>query len=278
MLDFWQWYDRARSGRTAELDWLILALTPLTKLDLRLRSPRFADYDWQYLDQLWQRHVQEGIPVQYLAGQTLWRDLLLTVNEAVLIPRPETELIIEIVAASTEPQGVWCDLGTGSGAIAIALARTFPAITVLAVDISEAALQVAQANIDRYGLGERVKCVQGSWFSSLTPGLAGMVSNPPYIPSDMIPTLAREVQREPRLALDGGADGLQAIRHLVAAGKTYLKEGGFWLVEVMAGASGASSTEQAQTVADMLQQNDYRSVTIHKDWQGNDRFVSGFVG
>lgn len=270
MVNFWQWYDRVSAGRTAELDWLILTLTPLTKVDLRLRSPRFADYDWQYLDQLWQRHLQEGIPVQYLAGQTLWRDLVLQVNRAVLIPRPETELIIEIVAERTKPQGVWCDLGTGCGAIAIALARAFPDLRVFAVDVSAEALQVAQGNIDRYGVGERVQCVQGSWFSPLPPGLAGMVSNPPYIPTDIIPTLAPEVQQEPRLALDGGRDGLQAIRHLVEEGKHYLQEGGFWLVEVMAG--------QATTVADMLQQKGYRSVTVHKDWQGIDRFVSGFVG
>lgn len=267
MTTFWQWYDRW--GRTAELDWLILTLTPLTALDLRLRSSAYDRFDWSFLDKLWQKHINEGVPLQYLAGKTLWRDLELTVNEAVLIPRPETELIIDIVKDRAKPRGNWCDLGTGSGAIAIGLALAFPQIKIFAVDISPAALKVAQTNIDRYHLTHRVFCLSGNWFAPLEPGLEGMVSNPPYIPSQRIETLPAVVKQEPLLALDGGKDGLSGIHHLVKAGKKYIKEGGFWLVEVMAG--------QAETVADMLLQNNYRDVVIHSDLQKIDRFVSAFL-
>ncbi|MCA1903882.1 MAG: peptide chain release factor N(5)-glutamine methyltransferase [Cyanobacteria bacterium M5B4] len=267
MTTFWQWYDRC--GRTAELDWLIVALTPLTLLDLRLRPTKFDHFDWQMLDQLWQRHCHDRVPVQYLAGKTTWRDLELKVNAAVLIPRPETELIIDIVQARVEPQGKWCDLGTGSGAIAIGLARSFPQIQLWAVDISDSALQVAQENIDRYDLTDRICCVQGNWFDPLAPGLEGMVSNPPYIPSNMINSLAEVVKQEPLLALDGGEDGLAAIVHLIKEGKRFIRSGGFWLVEVMAG--------QAEIVADMLSYHDYKDVMIHRDLQHIDRFVSGFV-
>ena len=267
MTTFWQWYDRY--GRTAELDWLILALTPLTPLDLRLRPAKFDGLDWRRLDELWQKHLTDRVPVQYLAGKTTWRDLELIVNENVLIPRPETELIIDIVQDRVKPEGRWCDVGTGSGAIGIALALAFPNLTVLLTDISVLALQVAQQNIDRYQLNDRVYCVRGDWFTPLPTGLDGMVSNPPYIPTRTIDTLAPEVRQEPRLALDGGDDGLSGIRNLIAGGKRHLRSGGFWLVEVMAG--------QAETVAHMLQQNSYQDIVIHADLAGIDRFVSSFV-
>jgi len=264
---FWQWYDRW--GRTAELDWLILTLTPLTALDLRLRSATYDRFDWSNLDRLWQQHLKEGTPLQYLAGKTVWRNLELKVNKDVLIPRPETELVIDIVQDRIKPQGNWCDLGTGSGAIAISLAQTFPEIKVFAVDLSPAALQVAQTNIDRYDLTDRVFGLQGNWFDPLEPGLEGMVSNPPYIPSKTIETLSKVVRQEPLLALDGGEDGLSAIGHLIKTGKKYIRSGGFWLVEVMAG--------QANIVADMLLQNSYRDVVIHPDLQKIDRFVSALL-
>ena len=137
-MDFWEWYDRSLIAAqtsnvpTFELDWLILRLTNLDKLDLRLRSPnitqKITPEFLTQLDQLWQRRLSDRIPVQYLAGSVTWRDLELQVSPAVLIPRPETELIIDIIAEHCQDEiyrnGIWADLGTGSGAIAIALIRS----------------------------------------------------------------------------------------------------------------------------------------------------------
>ncbi|MFN5860535.1 MAG: protein-(glutamine-N5) methyltransferase, release factor-specific, partial [Pseudanabaena sp.] len=137
IIDFYEWYDLCLSAAqksnvpSFELDWLILRLTHLDKLDLRLRSPNITQKVTPELltklDQLWQKRLHDRLPVQYLAGSVTWRNLDLQVTPAVLIPRPETELIIDIVAEHCQDmiyqKGVWIDLGTGSGAIAIALAQ-----------------------------------------------------------------------------------------------------------------------------------------------------------
>ncbi|MEO1180299.1 MAG: methyltransferase, partial [Cyanobacteria bacterium J06636_28] len=138
-----------------ELDWFLQGVSQLNQSDLSLglyqdqsAVPLSHSLDW--LTQQWQRRLTERVPVQYLVGETPWRDLMLTVTPDVLIPRPETELIVDIVQTWVKQQGaifrpqVWADLGTGSGAIAIALANAFPSSQVLAVDISAAALEVAR--------------------------------------------------------------------------------------------------------------------------------------
>lgn len=237
------------------------------------------------LDALWQRRLRDRTPVQYLAGSVLWRDLRLQVSPAVLIPRPETELILDAAlaarAAEADPQGrgeIWADLGTGSGAIAIALALALPAARVVAVDCSAAALAIARHNaqthlpddLDFTASGSRFSLRQGSWFAPLEPErgqLAGLVSNPPYIPRAEVATLQPEVtDHEPHLALDGGHDGLDALRHLVAVAPDYLRSGGVWLVELMAG--------QAPTVVQLLRDRGaYQGIEILQDWAGIERFV-----
>jgi release factor glutamine methyltransferase len=187
------------------------------------------------------------VPLQHLASVTDWRIFRLRVSPAVLIPRPETELIIDYVvgAIAEHPcgtaleRGTWVDLGTGSGAIAIGLAAALPKATIIAVDISAAALEIAQQNAVDNGLSNRIQFLHGSWFEPLIPylgKLAGVVSNPPYIPHNLIPTLQLEVaHHEPHLALDGGPDGLAYIRHLIDTAPAYLMPGGLWIVEHMAG-------------------------------------------
>lgn len=261
-----------------EVDWLLQSVAGVNKLTLRLES--IGDQELinisvgiDRLSQLWIDRVDDRQPVQYLVGKTFWRDFELIVSPAVLIPRPETESIIDIAVAESsklQQQGIWVDLGTGSGAISIGLAREFPDATIYAVDCSLDALDIARSNAARLGVFDRTHFSQGSWWSSLRhlrDKVAGMVSNPPYIPSDEVLLLQPEVaNHEPHLALDGGTDGLDAIRLLVDTAPDYLQVGGIWLIEMMAG--------QGEMVRQLLiEQGSYTDIQIIDDLAGFDRFV-----
>ncbi|MFG6099359.1 peptide chain release factor N(5)-glutamine methyltransferase [Leptothoe sp. ISB3NOV94-8A] len=263
-----------------EVDWFLQGVSSLSpsELSLGLYRDRVVPlrYSLDWLTQQWQRRLTERVPVQYLVGETPWRDLMLTVTPDVLIPRPETELMVEIMQAWVkqnknlpEPM-VWADLGTGSGAIAIAIAKAFPDAQVLAVDISSEALQVARQNAQRNG-ANNLEFHQGNWFEPLRDWrgkLSGVITNPPYIPSQMVLDLEPEVtNHEPHRALDGGNDGLEDIRLLIAKAPKFLQPGGLWLTEHMQG--------QAQTIAAMLAATDiYKDIQIHPDLAGIERFIS----
>lgn len=267
-----------------EVDWLLQGITPLKSLSLRLDSYRTqlgiaSDRSLAELTTQWHKRIDDRVPVQYLVGETPWRNFSLMVSADVLIPRPETELIINIAKdlAAQSPiadrlcVGNWADLGTGSGAIALGLADTFPKATIHAVDISEQALKIAQHNAQKNQLNHRITFHQGSWLSPLSPlkgQLTGIVSNPPYIPTQTVHTLQSEVTKhEPHLALNGGSDGLDCIKTLITDGTAYLCPGGIWLTEIMAG--------QAKTVDNLLrQQGNYTHITLHPDLSGINRFVS----
>lgn len=290
-LELWQWRQEARQSAieagipVAEVDWLlreVAGLDPLAlrlesfkdKLQIELRSPL------PRLSQLWQRRVHEQCPVQYLAGVTPWRHFSLAVSPAVLIPRPETEYLIDLAVQAVKSSatlelelGQWVDLGTGSGAIALGLADVFPSATIHAVDRSTDALAIAQQNARQLNLQERIQFYQGSWWEpldALRGKVSGMVANPPYIPSNLVPQLQPEVnQHEPHLALDGGSDGLDCIRHLIEMSPDYLRPGGVWLIEMMAG--------QAETVAQLLyQQGSYCQIQVLPDLAGIKRFALAY--
>ena len=285
-----QWRSAARQQSiaanvpTEEVDWLLRELTGLDRLTLRLAfssdKPVTLPISLAELTQLWQRRLHDRVPVQYLTGIAPWRQFTLQVSPAVLIPRPETELLIDLALKSSptpplphSPTPHWADLGTGSGAIALGLATAFPTAHIHAVDRSPAALAIAQTNTIANGLGDRIQFYTGSWLQPLAHlkgRLDGLVSNPPYIPSQMVRSLQPEVtQHEPHLALDGGADGLDCVRELINTAPDYLRSGGVWLVELMAG--------QAAAVAELLQQQgSYRQIRIHPDLAGLDRFVVAY--
>lgn len=288
-LELWQWVNQAAAEARssdiplAEIDWLLQELAGLDRLALRLES--FKDLpkielklSLSELAKLWQRRLHERVPVQYLTGVAHWRHFSLKVTPAVLIPRPETELLIDLAVEAVKSYGVnpkshWVDLGTGSGAIAIGLACALTNARVYAVDCSSEALAVARLNAENLGFGSRINFYQGLWWEPLAflkGQVSGMVSNPPYIPSSTVLTLQPEVVRhEPHLALDGGFDGLECIRHLVETAPDYLESGGVWLVEMMAG--------QAEAVADMLESHgSYGKVQIFSDLAGIDRFALAY--
>ncbi len=273
----WRWY-RAVTTEVVAAEWLLQALSDVDKISLRLetlidRPVVQLDRPWSEILELWQQYLTRRVPLQYLVGKAAWRDWELKVSPAVLIPRPETELMIDLVLEHTAVAwqcGHWLDLGTGSGAIAIGLVTALPQATIHAVDASAAALAIARENIATAGFTDHVHLYQGSWWQPLghlAGQVSGMVANPPYIPTALVADLQPEVAwHEPHLALDGGSDGLVAIRELVAMAPNFLVPGGLWLVEMMAG--------QGVAVIELLQeQGQYRDMQILYDWAGFDRFV-----
>ena len=214
-----------------------------------------------------------GEPNQYITGiQEFW-SLPLRVSPDVLIPRPETEVLVEAVLEFLDKDDSnvdILDLGTGSGAIAIALARELPAARIIATDLSLAALRLAQENAKLHQVDERILFVRGDMFAAI-PGASQkfrvVVTNPPYVSHAEILELHREIRDfEPRHALDGGPDGLAAIRHIVAEAPTVLSQAGGLFMEMGA--------RQAESVSGLvLESHEYRSFHIRKDYTGLDRVL-----
>jgi release factor glutamine methyltransferase len=171
-------------------------------------------------------------PVAFITGSREFWGLDFEVSPDVLIPRPETELIVEAVCArrNKEAAGTIADVGTGSGCLAVALAREFPRASVLAVDLSQAALDVAGRNAARHEVSDRISFLRGDLLNALGSPVDVIVSNPPYVPSAV--QLSPEIVRfEPALALYAGPDGLSVIRQLIASAREHLAPGGLFVME-----------------------------------------------
>jgi release factor glutamine methyltransferase len=214
------------------------------------------------------RRVQRQ-PVAYITGCREFMGLEFAVNPAVLIPRPDTEILVEAALARltglTDP--VIADLGTGSGAIAVSILANLPGGSGVAVDVSPEALAVARENADRLGVAGRLEFCRGDMLEPLNnKKFDAILSNPPYIPDSDIAVLSAEVRQEPRLALAGGSDGLTFYRRLVAQAANYLKPGGFMAVEV--------GVDQAGPVAALAGQGSLlKAETVIKDYAGIERVI-----
>ncbi|MGH7421332.1 MAG: peptide chain release factor N(5)-glutamine methyltransferase, partial [Candidatus Rokuibacteriota bacterium] len=212
-------------------------------------------------------------PLQYLLGWEDFHGLRLAVGPDVLVPRPETEGLVEwaVEVLAGLPEPVLADLGTGSGAIACAVARAIPAAEVLAVELAAGALAVASRNVRELGLSARVRLLAGDLFAplgSLSASLDLVVANPPYLPSAVIASLPPEVSRhEPRAALDGGPDGLGVIRRIVAGAPPVLKPGGWLLLEI--------GEEQAGPLASLMAAEGFAGIRARRDLNGVERYVGG---
>lgn len=176
----------------------------------------------------------EGCPVAYLLGFKEFFSLEFEVSPAVLIPRPDTETLVLAALEAATPNCSIFEIGTGSGAVAVSLARHLPSARIVATDLSAEALEIALRNAERHGVACRIRFLQGDLFQPLDAEARFdlIVSNPPYIPSAEIETLSRTVRDfEPRTALDGGPDGLDVIRRIVVESPRFLKPGGWLLLE-----------------------------------------------
>ncbi len=210
-----------------------------------------------------------GKPVAYLVGEKEFWSLTLQVNELTLIPRPETELLVEAALARlpVDSKDVVIDLGTGSGAIALAIASERQQCQIIATDVSLAALEIAQQNAKNLHLAQ-IKFLQSHWFSNLIGTRAFVIiSNPPYIAEDDLYLEQNELRYEPQDALISGIDGLDALRHIIQHAPFYLENSGWLLVE--------HGYNQGERVAQLFEQHNYIQITTHHDLAGLPRITAG---
>lgn len=214
----------------------------------------------------------DGEPLQYITGHQEFYTLDFIVTPDVLIPRPETELLIETVLRllrDTSPPPLICDVGTGSGCIAVTLLHELPQARAVALDISPPALQVAARNAARHHVRERLSLVASDCFAALNPSSAQfsmIVSNPPYINADALEGLQREViEHEPRIALTPGPDVLRIIRRIIADAPRFLHSSGHLLLEI--------GFDQHEAVTQLFDADIWQLLDIYKDLQGIPRTV-----
>lgn len=248
---------------------LLAAVLGVKRLDLYLQfdrplHPSEVDRYREYVRQRLRR-----VPVQYITGVVAFRHLELAVTPAVLIPRPETEVLVEVALELLPEGGRVLDLCCGSGAVALSLAQEAAAAEVVAADVSAAALEAAKANGQRCGLAERVEWHCGDLFAPLcgTEPFDLVAANPPYVRRGDLAQLAPEVRDyEPHLALDGGEDGLAYHRRIAQEAADFMRPGGYLLLEVGDGQSAA--------VADLLTRSDrLTAVQIRPDLNQIPRVV-----
>ena len=218
------------------------------------------------------RRRSRGEPLAYILGEKEFMSLPFSVDSSVLIPRPETEHLVEKALGLIKDRGFkrLVDVGTGSGAIAVSLAFYAPSLQVLAIDLAEEALEVAKQNAHRHGVLGRIEFLKGNLLESLQNDKGNydlVLANPPYIPSQEIANLALEVRQEPRLALDGGPDGLACYQPLTRDAYSILKNEGYLGLEI--------GYDQGQAVSKILQAEGFSDITIVQDYGGLDRCVWG---
>ncbi|MBP2632492.1 MAG: Protein-(glutamine-N5) methyltransferase, release factor-specific [Firmicutes bacterium] len=230
-------------------------------------EPLQADEMAQYKDAIKKRIAR--MPVAYIIGYKEFMGLDFNVSPAVLIPRPDTEILVEaVIERLKEKENVsFVDIGTGSGAIVLSLLANLPQAVGSTVDISEAAIAVAKDNAEKFGVSDRVSFFHGDVYSPVKDQVFdAIISNPPYIPDADIESLQPEVKCEPHGALAGGTDGLDFYRKLVREGVTLLKSGGFMAFEV--------GIHQAAAVAKLAETfSELGEVSVLKDYGGIERVV-----
>jgi release factor glutamine methyltransferase len=271
-------YLQGHGSGSPRLDAELLAATALgvRRLDLYLQFDRPLDETQLTAIRELVRRRGDGEPVAYITGEREFYGRPFSVSAAVLIPRPETETLVDlalkriraVLQDGRAPR--IADLGTGSGCVALTLAAEIPAATVVATDLSEAALAVAAANARRHDLAGRVELVAGSWADPLRGReFDVVVSNPPYIPSAELAALAGDVRdHEPALALDGGEDGLDAYRALLPSLAAILAPGGWAAVEIDIRAATSVSTLARDALGSGLR------ILGHDDLSGRPRVLS----
>ena len=246
----------------------------LFMLNINPEDEIYLKKNLDYLESVWEDHVFNSLPIQYLCGTTFWRDLKLKVSDKVLIPRPETELIVDIVFKIFGKESrklFFAELGTGSGAISISLALAYPMWEGIATDIDQDALEIANKNFLNSSKKSNLKFCCGHWWTPLE-GFKGkldlVISNPPYIPRETYEKLPKEVKNfEPKIALLGGEDGLENIREIIQKAPIFLRERGWLILE--------NHFDQSEKVKKLFIENKFKSVEILNDLSGVGRFTIG---
>jgi release factor glutamine methyltransferase len=248
---------------------LISHALQLTRIQLITQSEhQLTPAEAAQLSALFRRRLQ-GEPIAYIVGEREFFGLAMQVTPDVLIPRPDTELLVELALERLPQQGKALDMGTGSGAIAVAIAHTRPDVAMTALDVSEGALKVAAANAQRHDA--KVEFLRSDWYAELgdatAPHLDLIVSNPPYIVSGDVHLSQGDLRFEPIGALTDHADGLSALRIIIDGAATYLKADGWLLME--------HGYDQSEAVRKLLEQRGFAEVQSWRDLAGIERVSGG---
>lgn len=266
---------------TADIDarLLVEAATGASRLDLLAATDRAIAADAVARLDDWIDRRAAGEPVGRILGTASFYGLDFALGPDTLEPRPDTETLVEVALAAVRsgriagasPDGTGLrllDLGTGTGAIAVTLLARLPEASGLATDLSAGALDVARRNASRNSVGNRLDFALGDFFAAASGSFNLVVSNPPYIASDIIGDLDREVRlHDPRLALDGGPDGLDAYRAILGGIDDHLVPGGFLAVEI--------GWDQGESVATLFGTAGLTEIEVHRDLGDRERVVSG---
>jgi len=275
----WKKKQLSKGGNQQSFSFLLDAVGGISHNELNLlkinsRDELILRKNLDFLESIWDDHLINSSPIQYLCGITFWRDLKLKVTDKVLIPRPESELIVDIVFkifGKKSQKLCFAELGTGSGAISIAIALKYPSWEGIATDIDQNALEIACKNYENSSKKSNLKFRCGNWWTPLE-NLKGKIdlaiSNPPYIPDDIYENLPKEVKNfEPKVALIGGEDGLEHIREIIQKAPIFLKEKGWLILE--------NHFDHGENVKQLMSKNSFTSVEIMKDLSGVGRFTIG---
>jgi release factor glutamine methyltransferase len=252
---------------------LVAAALGISSSDVLLREDDMVSEDARSRLEGYCSQRLERIPVGRILGEREFWGLPFSLNSSTLEPRPDTETLVEAVLKRTETERpvLFADIGTGTGAIAIALLSELPSAKCVAVDLSADALVCAVANADKNGVAARFQAVQGDFAAALGNGLDWVISNPPYIRTSVVAGLELEVRKhDPALALDGGEDGLDAYRIIAEEAASCLGPGGRIALEI--------GFDQADQVAEILQGNGFLEVEIIQDLAGNNRVIIALQG
>lgn len=264
-----------------EKDQMLMSLLKCRRVDLAVGSEELTVAQKSEFSSMVERRAQ-GEPLQYIIGHCDFMGTSLYIDKSVLIPRPETELLVELAIAKIKslirsnraPHIL--DLGTGSGNIAVTIAKHFPKSSITAIDRHESALTLARKNAEENSVEKRITFLCKDMINYLKEAFARnmkfdvIISNPPYIKTSDLGRLPSDVRQEPQHALDGGSDGLMFIRSIIQYANQILKPNGFLLLEI--------GDDQSEITEVLLKKYSlYKDVSIHKDYVGTNRMVTAQV-
>tara|TARA_B100000700_G_scaffold179938_1_gene198634 strand:- start:1508 stop:2377 length:870 start_codon:yes stop_codon:yes gene_type:complete len=265
-----------KGGNKVDFDWLLdvgagISWTKIQKIFLYPENSFSLNLSIDELEHIWQKHLKDQTPLQYLIAKCPWRDFELEVKAGALIPRQETESLIDFAMEKVKKinYGRWADLGTGAGPLAISLAKALPGWEGHAVDISQDALQLAKKNLNFIVPNANVEFLLGDWWNPLEIWWGSfdlVLTNPPYIPSNLLKDLSPVVKNhEPILALDGGNDGMTSSKKIILGALNGLAKGGWLILE--------HHYDQSEKIVNLMQDIGLKEVSCEKDLNGISRYA-----